>query len=75
MGTILPFKHQDALDAARWEVERIDRTMRGEDQPPPILDPKLEALKNRMRILRRPRARRMDRWKGAPKQPTRTDAR
>ncbi|WP_270451710.1 helicase-related protein [Kocuria marina] len=44
------FKHQDALEAARWEVERIGRAMRGEDTPQPSLDPDLEALKRRMRI-------------------------
>ncbi|WJZ68603.1 helicase-related protein [Kocuria rosea] len=46
----VPFKHQEALDAARWEVERIDRAMRGEETPQPTLDPELEALKKRMRI-------------------------
>ena len=46
----VPFKHQDALEAARWEVERIGRAMRGEDEPQPTLDPELEALKKRMRI-------------------------
>ncbi len=46
----VPFKHQEALDAARWEVERIDRAMRGEQTPQPTLDPELEALKKRMRI-------------------------
>lgn len=46
----VPFKHQETLDAARWEVERIDRAMRGEQTPQPTLDPELEALKKRMRI-------------------------
>ncbi|WJZ68487.1 helicase-related protein [Kocuria rosea] len=46
----VPFKHQDALEAARWEVERIGRAMRGEETPQPTLDPELEALKKRMRI-------------------------
>lgn len=46
----VPFKHQEALEAARWEVERIDRAMRGEEEPQPSLDPELEALKKRMRI-------------------------
>ncbi|WIG19338.1 helicase-related protein [Kocuria rosea] len=46
----VPFKHQEALEAARWEVERIGRAMRGEDEPQPTLDPELEALKKRMRI-------------------------
>jgi hypothetical protein len=44
-----PFRHQDALEAARWEVERIDRQMRGEDQPQPTLDAELEVLKKQMR--------------------------
>lgn len=46
----VPFKHQEALEAARWEVERIGRAMRGEETPQPSLDPELEALKKRMRI-------------------------
>jgi ribosomal protein L16/L10AE len=46
----VPSKHQDALDAARWEVERIGRAIRGEEAPQPTLDPELEALKKRMRI-------------------------
>lgn len=46
----VPFKHQEALEAARWEVERIGRAMRGEGTPQPTLDPELEALKKRMRI-------------------------
>lgn len=46
----VPFKHQDALEAARWEVERIGRAMRGEETPQPTLDPELEALKKRMRL-------------------------
>ncbi|MEX5265898.1 helicase-related protein [Kocuria sp. CPCC 205231] len=46
----VPFKHQEALEAARWEVERIGRAMRGEETPQPTLDPELEALKKRMRI-------------------------
>lgn len=37
------FKHQDAQEAARWEVERIGRAMRGEEMPQPSLDPDLEA--------------------------------
>ncbi|WP_257879869.1 hypothetical protein [Kocuria flava] len=46
----VPFKYQDALEAVRWEVERIGRAMRGEETPQPSLDPELEALKKRMRI-------------------------
>ncbi|MCC5781730.1 hypothetical protein CRM73_01970 [Kocuria sp. CCUG 69068] len=46
----VPFKHQEALESARWEVERIGRAMRGEETPQPTLDPELEALKKRMRI-------------------------
>ncbi|MCM3486930.1 hypothetical protein [Kocuria rosea] len=46
----MPFKHHDALEAARWKIERIGRAMRGEETPQPSLDPELEALKKRMRI-------------------------
>lgn len=46
----VPFKQQDALEAARWEVERIDRAMRGDEEPQPSLDPELESLKKRTRI-------------------------
>ncbi|WP_442910118.1 helicase-related protein [Kocuria sp. cx-116] len=46
----VPFKHQDALEAARWEAERIGRAMRGEQTPQPTLGPELEALKKRMRV-------------------------
>ncbi|MEX5262194.1 hypothetical protein [Kocuria sp. CPCC 205263] len=45
----VPFKHQDALDAAWWEVGRIGGTLRGEAEPQPFLDPELEALKKTMR--------------------------
>ena len=44
-----PFKHQEALEAARWDVERIDRGMRGENAPEPTLDAELLVLKKTMR--------------------------
>lgn len=46
----VPFKHQDALEVARWEVERTGRAMRGEEAPQPSRAPELEALKKRMRL-------------------------
>ncbi|MUK02969.1 helicase [Vibrio cholerae] len=44
-----PFKHADALDTAKWEVERIGREMRGEDSAQTTLTPELEALKRATR--------------------------
>ncbi|MBO0910110.1 helicase [Arthrobacter sp. zg-ZUI122] len=43
-----PFKHTEALEAARWEVERIGRAMRGEKNPEPTLDPQLDKFKRLM---------------------------
>ena len=40
-----PFKHEEALKSARWEVERIGRAMRGENNPQPTFDTDLEALR------------------------------
>ena len=39
-----PFKHADALHKARWDVERIGREMRGEDNPQPTFDAELETM-------------------------------
>ncbi|MHA7146436.1 helicase-related protein [Arthrobacter sp. TmT3-37] len=45
-----PFKHTEALEAAKWEVERITRTMNGEENPQPTIDPELLAHRRRMRL-------------------------
>lgn len=45
-----PFKHADALEAARYEVARVARALRGEDPEQTSLDPELEALKRDMRL-------------------------
>ncbi|WP_253907994.1 helicase-related protein [Arthrobacter sp. H20] len=45
-----PFKHTEALEAARWDVERIGREMRGEDAAQTSLTPDLEELKRHMRL-------------------------
>lgn len=39
-----PFKHANALQVARWEVERIGREMRGEENPQPTFDAELKAM-------------------------------
>nr|AXV46415.1 helicase [Arthrobacter sp.] len=39
-----PFKHADALHKARWDVERIGRQMRGEENPQPTFDTELKAM-------------------------------
>ncbi|WP_286166924.1 helicase-related protein [Arthrobacter sp. AQ5-05] len=39
-----PFKHADALHQARWDVERIGREMRGEENPQPTFDAELKAM-------------------------------
>lgn len=44
-----PFKHGKALEAAKWDVERIGRAMRGEDPAQTTLAPDLEALKRATR--------------------------
>ena len=44
-----PFKHAEALEAARYEVERIAKAMRGEDAQQTDLDPEQEALRRDMR--------------------------
>ncbi|MHA7241261.1 helicase-related protein [Arthrobacter sp. TMS1-12-1] len=44
-----PFKHGKALEAAKWDVERIGREMRGEDPAQTTLAPDLEALKRATR--------------------------
>ncbi|MCQ9165485.1 helicase-related protein [Arthrobacter sp. STN4] len=44
-----PFKHEEALKSARWEVERIGREMRGEEAPQPTFDAELEALRRSQR--------------------------
>ncbi|WP_253905905.1 hypothetical protein [Arthrobacter sp. H5] len=45
-----PFKHTEALEKAKWEVERISREMRGEDGSQTTLTPELEDLKRHMRV-------------------------
>ncbi|MEG9250171.1 helicase-related protein [Arthrobacter sp. Soc17.1.1.1] len=45
-----PFKHTEALEKAKWEVERISREMRGEDAAQITLTPELEDLKRHMRM-------------------------
>ncbi|MEG9250329.1 helicase-related protein [Arthrobacter sp. Soc17.1.1.1] len=44
-----PFKYAETLDAAKWDVERITRTMNGEENPQPTIDPELLAHRRRMR--------------------------
>ena len=44
-----PFKHGKALEATKWDVERIGREMRGEDPAQTTLAPDLEALKRATR--------------------------
>ena len=44
-----PFKYTEALEDARWEVERISREMRGEDGAQTSLTPELDELKRQMR--------------------------
>lgn len=44
-----PFKHEEALAQAKWDVERIDRVMRGEPNPEPNLGAELTALQRSMR--------------------------
>ena len=44
-----PFKYSEALEVAKWEVERITRTMNGEENPQPTLDPELQAHRRQMR--------------------------
>lgn len=39
-----PFKHAEALQIARWDVERISRQMRGEENPHPTFDAELKAM-------------------------------
>lgn len=45
-----PFKHTDALQTAKWEVERINREMRGEDGAQTVLTAELEELRRDMRL-------------------------
>ncbi|TYC96642.1 helicase [Arthrobacter echini] len=47
-----PFKHTEALEAVKWDVERITRTMNGEENPQPTIDPELLAHRQRMRAER-----------------------
>ncbi|MBG6218980.1 N12 class adenine-specific DNA methylase [Arthrobacter sp. CAN_A6] len=44
-----PFKYTDALDKAKWDVERVNREMRGEDGAQTSLTPELDELKRHMR--------------------------
>jgi predicted RNase H-like nuclease (RuvC/YqgF family) len=46
-----PFKHTDALQTAKWEVERINREMRGEDGAQTVLTAELEELRRDMRLV------------------------
>lgn len=38
-----PFEHLEALEGAKWEVERITRGMNGEENPQPTIDPELRS--------------------------------
>lgn len=44
-----PFKHEDALRAARWDVERIGRQMSGEEAPQPTFDAEFETIRRLQR--------------------------
>lgn len=44
-----PFKHEDALKAARWDVERIGRQMSGEDTPQPTFDDEFQTIRRLQR--------------------------
>ncbi|GAA1346603.1 hypothetical protein [Arthrobacter roseus] len=46
-----PFKYSEALEVAKWEVERITRTMNGEENPQPTADPELQAHRRQMCVL------------------------
>lgn len=45
-----PFKHEDALKAARWDVERIGRQMSGEETPQPTFDAEFETIRRLQRL-------------------------
>lgn len=45
-----PFKHEEALKAARWDVERIGRQMSGEDAPQPTFDTEFETIRRLQRV-------------------------
>ncbi|WP_417221207.1 helicase-related protein [Arthrobacter sp.] len=44
-----PFKHEEALKKARWDVERIGRQISGEEAPQPTFDAELETIRRLQR--------------------------